>query len=149
MNKLIVCVLISLLICSCVNRNKNINTTNEKESFDFADYYKNHSYVLVFSFDETDACQICVLQILNRLSFLRNRGIKVFINGISAESRRKFPDFGIMPVDITHTIGELPVVPFIFLVDSTYSASRYFVPEIDQPQKLEQYLKGVEGKNLK
>lgn len=146
MNRYILYVILLSLIYGCANKGKSINTAGEKECFEFNDYFKTHSYFLIFSFDETDVCENCVVQILDRLSYLRNFGIKVFIDGVSCESSRRFPDFESMPIDLNHTIEDLPSVPFICLVDSTFSASRYFVPEIDQPQKLEQYLKDVMSK---
>lgn len=149
MNRLIAYILFLALVYSCTNKGGNINTTSEEEVFMFDDYFNKHSYFLVYSIDEANVCDMCILPILNRLSYLKNTGFKVFIDGISYESSRKFPDFEPMPIDLNHTIEELPSVPFICLVDSTFSTSRYFVPEIDQPQKLEQYLKDAISKNCK
>lgn len=74
---------------------------------------------------------------------MKIKGIRVFIDGISDEARSRFMDFEKMPLPLKHTINELPAQPFVCIVDSSFIASHYFVPELDKPQLFEAYLKEI------
>ncbi len=146
MNKFITFTLCLILISSCTNKGRNVDTFCKNSDFEFDDYFNTNSYFLVYYINETKICEICALQTLNRLSYLRNFGIKVFIDGISYESSTRFPDFDLILPDINYPSEGLANNPFICLVDSIYTASDFFVPELDQPQKFENYLNNAISK---
>jgi hypothetical protein len=130
---------LQLLVCSCLNKPNN-NIENLKT--EFKAYFNTHSYALILSVDESDACEICVMQILNRLSYVKNDRIQIFVDGLSDNSDL-ISDFKKVPLSIKHANEVIPCEPFLCIVDSTLNASHYFVPEMDQPHVFEQYLQEV------
>lgn len=143
MNKCIFLLAILLSTSSCVNRIKSDEENiNESSKVDIKNYFSTHLYVLIFFIDENKACDICVFQILSRLNYINSNQVQVFIDGLADDSDVTF-DFAIFPKHIRHQNDLKPDGSFLCIIDSTFVASHYFLPEMHRPHLLETYLKEI------
>jgi hypothetical protein len=133
------------LVFSCKNRGhlKHCGTNaTEKSKILLNEYFSSHSYVLVFVFAPEEACEICILNILNRLNYVNNEEIQVYIYGLADDSDVpygfvKFPNY-------FENASEIKIdKPYLCIVDSSFIASHYFIPEYHKPHLLENYLKEI------
>ncbi|ASB47954.1 hypothetical protein [Alkalitalea saponilacus] len=145
MNRYINLIAILISVYSCVNRNKStfeIENLDENSKVEMKEYFNSHSHALIFTIDQKSACEICVLHILNRLSYLNSDVMHVFIDGLDNDSDVAL-GFVKLPERIKHLNNMKTDEPFLCIIDSTYFASHYFVPKMEKPQLLERYLKDV------
>jgi hypothetical protein len=134
-----------ILVFSCKNRPQSkscIDNASEELKISLEDYFSSHSHALVLVINPTDVCELCVLNLYTRLSYLNNKKVQVFIFGLDDNSDVP-TGFIKFPNDFENTSELKSDKPYLCIVDSSFIASQYFIPEFDKPHLLENYLKDI------